>query len=67
VLGKGTLDAGDSVDITFEKGDRGCIYDLMVKYHDGDSSQWTNLDLCSIAKISLFWDRKAGTTRAVSE
>ena len=67
VMGRDTLDDGDSVDISFEKGERGCRYDLMVKYNDGDKSYWTDLDLCSISKIQLFWDRKAGATRAVTE
>jgi hypothetical protein len=67
VMGRDTLDDGETAHISFEKGARGCSYDLMVKYHDGDKSYWTNLDLCSISRIQLFWDRKAGTTRAVTE
>ena len=67
VMGRDTLNDGESVDISFEKGERGCRYDLMVKYHDGDQSYWTNLDLCSISKVQLFWDRRAGQTRAVTD
>ena len=67
VMGRDTLDDGEHVNISFEKGSRGCRYDLMVKYSDGDKSEWHNVDLCSISRISLFWDRKAGTTRAVAE
>lgn len=67
VMGRNTLDDGDHVDISFNKGERGCRYDLMVKYSDGDKSEWHGLDLCTISRISLFWDRKAGTTRAVTE
>jgi len=67
VLGEDTLDDGEHVDISFAKGTRGCSYDLKVVYDDGDSSEWGKLDLCSINKISIYWDRKAGTTRAVSE
>jgi hypothetical protein len=67
VMGRNTLDDGDEVDIAFDKGARGCRFDLMVNYHDGEKAIWANLDLCSISKIQLFWDRKAGTTRAVTE
>ena len=67
VLGRDTLDDGEHVNISFEKGTRGCAYDLMVKYSDGDKSEWHNIDLCSLSRISLYWDRKAGTTRAVGE
>jgi hypothetical protein len=67
IMGRDTLDDEASVDISFEKGTRGCHYDLMVKYHDGDQSEWHDLDLCSISKVQLFWDRKEGTTRATTE
>ena len=40
VLGEDTLENGDHVDIAFEKGERGCLYDLKVVYDDGDSSAW---------------------------
>ena len=58
---------GDHVHITFEKGERGCTYDLKVVYDDNDLSEWGKIDLCSISKIAIYWDRKAGTTRAVAE
>lgn len=67
VMGRDTLDDGESVNISFEKGERGCHYDLMVKYHDGDQSYWTDLDLCSISKVELYWDRKSGVSRAVTQ
>lgn len=67
VLGEDTLPTGDLVNIGFEKGQRGCQYDLKVVYDDGDTSEWRGINLCSIAKIAIFWDRKAGTTRAVAE
>ena len=67
VLGEDTLVNGDHVNITFEGGQRGCSYDLKVVYSDGDSSEWSKLNLCTIHRISIYWDRKAGTTRAVSE
>jgi hypothetical protein len=38
-----------------------------VKYNDGDTAEWGNLNLCNISTINLFWDKSAGTTRAVTE
>lgn len=61
------LSNGEHVNISFEKGTRGCSYDLKVVYDDGNSSEWGKLNLCKISKISIYWDRKAGTTRAVTE
>lgn len=67
VLGEDTLETGDHVDIGFEKGERGCLYDLKVVYDDGDSSAWAKINLCQINRIAIYWDRKKGTTRAVAE
>ena len=67
VLGEDTLETGQNVKIRFERGARGCLYDLKVVYADGDKSEWSKLDLCRISRVSIYWDRKAGTTRAVTE
>ena len=32
-----------------------------------DTAQWRGVNLCQISRITLFWDRAAGTTRAVGE
>ena len=67
IMGRGALADGAGVDITFAHGASACKWDMKVVYNDGDTAEWGNLDLCSISKVSLFYDRKAGTTRAVSE
>jgi len=67
VMGRDTLGDDEEVDISFERGERGCMYDLKVVYSDGDSAEWDRLNLCTIRRISLYWDRKAGTTRAVTQ
>ena len=68
VMGRGNvLDDGESVDINFGRNTSACRYDLKVRYHDEDEATWHNLDLCQISKVSLFYDRKGGTTRARTE
>lgn len=67
VMGRKTLSDDESVDITFDAPDRACRWDLKVVYNDGDEAVWNNLNLCNINKVSLFWDRKQQTTRAVTE
>ena len=67
VLGEDTLENNDHVNIHFENGGRGCFYDLKVVYDDGDSSEWGKINLCQLSRISIYWHRKAGTTRAVVE
>ena len=68
LMGRGNvLDDGDSYDVSFSVNTKACKFDMKVKYHDEDEATWTNLDLCSISKVSLFYDRKANTTRARTE
>jgi len=67
IMGTGSLGDGEQVKITFPHGNGACIFDLKVKYNDGDESEWSGVDLCKYESISLFWDKKAKTTRAVGE
>ena len=65
VMGRDSLSDGERVNITFPNRTRTCNFDIRVKYHDGDQATWTNIDLCKVSKVSLYW--RNGTTRAVTE
>ena len=66
ILGKDTLEDGDSQDIGFHRADKSCKWDLKVVYSDDDSSAvWSDVDLCSISKITIKYNRKSDTTSAV--
>ena len=67
MMGSDALAAGESVDLTFNAPDNVCAWDMQVKYNDGDTAEWSKLNLCNINTVTLYWDRKAGTTRAVTE
>ena len=68
LMGRGNvLVDGDSYDVNFPRSASGCQYDLKVKYNDGDEATWTGINVCNISKVSLFYDRKAGTTRMRTE
>lgn len=62
VMGRDTLDNGDSVDISFGRKDKSCRYDLKVVYSDGEEAEWDSLDLCSISRVVIRYDRKKGET-----
>lgn len=66
VMGRDTLDSGESVDISFARGERGCRWDMMVKYHGGGQDTWPNVNLCEVSKVTLFRDR-SGEVQARSE
>ena len=65
ILGRGALSDGEAVDISFPHGGSACHFDIKVKYQDGDTAEWGDVDLCQYEKITIFWDGK--TTRAVGE
>ena len=67
VMGSDALEEDNSVNITFDAPANVCRWDLKVKYNDGDTAEWGNLNLCNIEAITLYWDRKNGTTRAVTK
>ena len=67
MMGSDALAAGESVDLEFSAPSNVCNWDMYVKYNDGDTAQWNSLNLCNINKVTLYWDRKAGVTRAVTE
>ena len=64
IMGRDSLEDGQTVHITFNGGTEACRHDLKVVYSDGDTSEWGGLNLCKINTVTLYWDRKAGTTRA---
>ncbi|MEW6256668.1 MAG: argininosuccinate lyase [Pseudomonadota bacterium] len=65
VLGKDILEDGDSWDIEFERGDKTCKWDLKVVYADDNSAAyWRNIDLCTVEKITIRYNRKSDTTSA---
>lgn len=67
IMGDDALGDGEAVKITFPHGGAACKFDIKVKYHDHDTAEWDNVDLCEYETITLYWDAKSQTTRAVGE
>jgi hypothetical protein len=67
IMGSDALADGESVKIVFPHGGGACHFDIQVKYHDNDSAEWGDVNLCDYESITLFWDAKNQTTRAVGE
>jgi hypothetical protein len=68
VLGQDTLATGTTLTIHFPGG-RGetCEWDLKVTYNDDSSHEWTNVNLCSISKVTINYDEGTHETSATSE
>jgi len=67
IMGRDALADDEAVNITFPHGGGACHFDIRVKYHDSDTAEWSDVDLCQYETVSLFWDAKNQTTRAVGE
>jgi hypothetical protein len=65
VLGQDVLGDGQAVNVHFSPKTKACIYDLKVTYSDDDSSAvWEKIDLCTVEKITIHYDRKNDVTKA---
>jgi hypothetical protein len=67
ILGRGVLVNNATINITFPQKSNECMWDMRVVYNDGDQSEWRQLNLCRISRVTLYWNRREGTTRAVTE
>jgi hypothetical protein len=65
VLGQDVLGDGQTVNIHFNSKTKTCNFDLKVTYSDDDSNAvWEKIDLCTVEKITIHYDRKNDVTRA---
>jgi hypothetical protein len=63
ILGQDTLADGGAVNVHFNPKANICTWDLKVVYSDDDSSAvWTKIDLCTIEKITIHYNRKSDET-----
>lgn len=65
ILGQDTLGDGQSVNVHFSPKTHTCKWDLKVVYSDDDSSAvWNEIDLCTVEKITIHYNRKSDSTSA---
>ena len=67
IMGRDALADDEAVNITFPHGGGACHFDIRVKYHDNDTAEWSDINLCDYETVSLYWDDKKQVTRAVGE
>lgn len=53
ILGVDILPNGDSVEVTFDRDEDECTWDIRVSYEDGDSGNWRGINLCETATFTL--------------
>jgi hypothetical protein len=65
ILGQDVLSDGQTVNVHFSPKVHTCKWDLKVTYSDDDSNAvWSEIDLCTVEKITIHYDRKNDVTRA---
>jgi len=65
ILGQAVLADGQTVNVHFSPKVHTCEWDLKVVYSDDDSSAvWSKVDLCTIEKITIRYNRKSDETTA---
>jgi len=53
ILGRDVLANGESAQITFERGETQCAWDIKATYDDGGTTDMRNVDLCTVATVTL--------------
>lgn len=53
ILGQDTLAAGATAEIEFDPSEEAEMWDLRVQDKEGNSIEWTDLDLTEISKVTL--------------
>jgi hypothetical protein len=65
IMGDQVVGDGMTVNVHFSPKAHTCHWDLKVTYSDDDSNAvWGNVDLCTVEKITIFYDRKSDVTKA---
>ena len=68
IMGDGVLADNAQKIVKFKPSTSACKWQLSVKFEDGSTVEWENaVDLCSIDKITLKYNKGTGVTSAISE
>lgn len=65
ILGQEVMADGATEEIEFSRDDTSCNWDLKVTFDDdGTSAIWYDIDLCTVEKITISYDRAGQKTVA---
>jgi len=68
VMGDNTIPDGGRVEIKFHRAVKTCSWDLKVIYTvDSSSAVWHDIDLCTVEKITIKYNKNTDTTNASYE
>lgn len=53
ILGRDVLGNGESADITFDRDESICLWDVRATYDDGDTTDMRQVNLCQVGTVTL--------------
>lgn len=53
ILGREVLANGETAQVSFDRPDSICMWDIRVTYSDGDTGDWRQVDLCEVGEVTL--------------
>jgi hypothetical protein len=53
ILGRDVLANGESAEITFDRSETQCNFDIQATYDDGDTTDMRGVNLCTVATVTL--------------
>ena len=53
ILGADVLGAGERAEISFDRDEERCEWDIRVTYEDGDTGAWGGINLCETTTVTL--------------
>ena len=53
ILGVDVLANGQSAEVSFDRDQDECVWDIRVTYEDGDTGDWRGINLCETTDVEL--------------
>ncbi len=53
ILGQDVLANGESAEVSFDRDEDRCEWDIRVTYQDGDTGDWRGVNLCETTTVTL--------------
>lgn len=67
LMGDDTLEEGQVLNVRFPRGADVCSFDIKVVYDDEETAEFRGVNLCQVSRVTIFYNRSAGTTRFTTE
>jgi len=53
ILGSQVLPNGQSADVSFDRDETSCLWDMRATFDDGTTGDWRQINLCEVATVNL--------------